>query len=37
MQSNEDKVDLILDKIEENSSTEQFNDGLNILAKLISK
>ena len=37
MQSNEDRVDAILDKIEKSSTTQQLNDALAILTKLISK
>ena len=37
MQSNEDRVDAILDTIEKSSTTQQLSDALAILTKLISK
>ena len=37
MQSNEDRVDAILDKIEKSCTTQQLNDALAILTKLIAK
>lgn len=37
MESNEDRVDKILDTMEKSNSPADFSQGLNIISKLIAK